>query len=351
MKGRRYDAYWLRKKHGSSTWWDGLDPQELYTGPSFVPPAGINSIAAMNEWHGARDGQWMEHAPPQNPAFVRKWLLRQKDLVEKYRPDIVYLDDSRIPFGQTGIEAVAHYCNQSLAWHGRIDGVLTAKQLSPYQRFGIVEDVERGLVEEIRPQPWQTSTCIGQWHYDRGLYERHGYKSAKTVIQRLADIVSKDGNLLLSIPQRGDGSIDEDEVAILQDLADWFARSGEAIYDTRPWRRFGEGPNMPKAGFMNEGDARPFTSADIRFTASQSGVNAIFLEWPLVRRRSRRSVATSFPRRKSNESNCLEALRFRSPATVKRFASSFRRPSAARSYPPSGSSAPASSDAVAAGVL
>ena len=280
MKGRRYDAYWLRKCHGKGTWWEGLDPQELYTGPSFVPPEGIDSIQAMNDWHNARDGQWMEHAPPHNPGFVRKWLLRQKDLVEKYRPDLVYLDDSRIPFGRTGIEAVAHYYNQSLAWHGKIDGVLTAKQLSHYQRHGIVEDVERGFVEEIRAQPWQTCTCIGNWHYDRGLYERHGYKSAKTVVQRLADIVSKNGNLLLSIPQRGDGSIDSDEEKILAELASWFAVNGEAIYGTRPWRVFGEGPTRPKAGHMAEGKAEPFTSADIRFTTKGGTLYAILMDWP-----------------------------------------------------------------------
>jgi alpha-L-fucosidase len=131
--------------------------------------------------------------------------------------------------------------------------VLTAKQLSHYQRYGIVEDVERGFLDEIRPQPWQTSTCIGSWHYDRPLFERHGYKPARLVVQRLCDIVSKNGNLLLSVPLRGDGSLDEDEVAILEALARWFAVNGEAIYGTRPWRIYGEGPTRPRPGFMNEG--------------------------------------------------------------------------------------------------
>jgi alpha-L-fucosidase len=280
MKGRRYDAYWLRRKHGRGTWWEGLDPQELYTGPVFVPPSGLDSIKVMDDWHGARDGQWMEHAPPQNPAFVRKWLLRQKDLVEKYRPDIVYMDNYRLPFGETGLEAAAHYYNQSIEWHGGIEVVLTGKQLSPYQRYGIVEDVERGFVEGIRTQPWQTCTCIGNWHYDRGLYERRGYKSAKHVIQRLADIVSKNGNLLLSIPVRGDGSIDEEEEKIVAGITAWTQRNGEAIYGTRPWRRFGEGPTETKPGHMNEGATGPFTSADIRFTTGGGALNAVLLDWP-----------------------------------------------------------------------
>ena len=281
MRGRRYDAWRLRRADGAGCWWEGLDPQELYTGGHFVPPDGIDSIAAMNAWHGARDGRWLEHAPPGDPAYVDKWLRRQIDLVEKYDPDIVYMDDYRLPFGRTGLEAVAHYYNHSLARTGEIDVVLTAKQLSHYQRHGIVEDVERGFLGGISPQPWQTSTCIGNWHYDRPLYERHGYKSAENVVQRLCDVVSKNGNLLLSIPQRGDGSIDADEVAILEALARWFAANGEAIHGTRPWRTYGEGPTRPQPGFQNEGEAAPFTSRDIRFTASGQALNAFFLAWPV----------------------------------------------------------------------
>jgi alpha-L-fucosidase len=280
MKGVRYDAFRLRKEDGRGTWWEGLDPQDLYTGPVHVPPAGIDSIAAMNAWHDARDGQWLEHAPQQNRRFVAKWALRQTDLIEKYRPDLVYLDDYRVPFGQIGIDAVAEYYNRSLDWHGAIDVVLTAKRLSPYQRHAIVEDVERGFLADIQPLPWQTDTCLGSWHYDRPLYERHGYKSAKSVVQRLCDVVSKNGNLLLSVPQRGDGSIDEDEIAILGALAAWFAVNGEAIYGTRPWRRFGEGPTEPPVGWMGEGEAKPFTPEDVRFTVGRGVLNAFFLDWP-----------------------------------------------------------------------
>jgi alpha-L-fucosidase len=279
--GRRYDAFRLRARDGRGTWWQGLDPQELYTGPSFVPPDGIGSIAAMNAWHDARDGQWLEEVPPARAAFARNWLARQIDLVEKYRPDLVYLDDSGLPFGDIGIQAVAHYYGQSRRLHGgALEGVLTAKRLSPAQRTGIVEDVERGFVDAIRAEPWQTCTCLGSWHYDRGLYDRHGYKPARLVVQRLADIVSKNGNLLLSVPVRGDGSIDADEIAILDGLERWFAVNGEAIYGTRPWRVFGEGPTRPPSGEMNEGGAPAFTSADIRFTQKAGALHAILLDWP-----------------------------------------------------------------------
>ena len=280
MRGRRYDAYWLRKRHGRGTWWEGLDPQELYTGPYYVPPAGIGSAAAMNAWHEPRDGQWLEGAPQANMAFVRKWLLRQVDLVEKYRPDLVYFDNYGLPFGQAGLDAAAHYYNHALEHRGAIDVVLTAKRLGPYERRAMVEDVERGFVGEISAEPWQTDTCIGNWHYDRGLYERRGYKSARQVVQRLADVVSKNGNLLLSIPMRGDGSIDDEEERIIGELAAWTARNGEAIFGTRPWRRFGEGPTKPPVGMQNEGEAKPFTAHDIRFTTRGGALYAIFLDWP-----------------------------------------------------------------------
>jgi alpha-L-fucosidase len=273
MKSRRYDAYWLRKEHGRGKWWEGLDPQQLYTGPTFVPPNGIDSIAAMDAWHDPRDGQWLEEAP-QNPAFVRGWLLRQKELVEKYRPDLLYFDDYGIPFGAVGLDALSHFHERSPG------GVLTAKRLTDDQRRLVVEDVERGFVADLQPRPWQTDTCIGNWHYDRPLYERGGYKSAKQVVQRLADVVSKNGCLLLSIPVRGNGSIDEKEEAILDDLAAWFRVNGEAVYETRPWKRFGEGPTKPPLGIMAEGEAKPFVAGDVRFTSKGQTLYAIFLDWP-----------------------------------------------------------------------
>ena len=100
------------------------------------------------------------------------------------------------------------------------------------------------------------------------------------MIQRLADIVSKNGNLLLSIPLRGDGSIDDQEIAILDGLERWFAVNGEAIYETRPWRVYGEGPTRPPPGEMNEGSMAPYTNADIRFTAKGDTTYAILLDWP-----------------------------------------------------------------------
>jgi len=280
LAGARYDAFRLTKADGAGKWWEGLDPQDLYTGRNMVIPDGVGSIAAMNAWHDRNDGAWIETPPPNNPAFVRNWRARCDDLIDKYRPDIVYFDDTGLPLGQTGLDAAARYYNASLAWHGDLQVVATGKQLTPLQRRGIVEDVERGFSGALRPLPWQTDTCIGNWHYDRALYERGGYKSAHSVIQRLCDAVAKNGCLLLSIPLRGDGTIDDKEEQILADMAGWMTVNGEAIFATRPWRVYGEGPTSVTEGKFGEATTKPFTAADIRFTTKAGALYALAMDWP-----------------------------------------------------------------------
>ncbi|MFV3130512.1 alpha-L-fucosidase [Niveispirillum sp. KHB5.9] len=277
--GIRYDANRLTRADGKGTWWDGLDPQDLYGGPMRVPPAGLTSIKAMDDWHDVHTGQWLETPPPGNPAFVRSWYLRALDAIEKYRPDLVYFDNYGLPFGQVGLDITARYYNLSRQWHGgRLEAVVNGKRLAEdRQRKAIVEDHERSFVDEIRPDPWQTCTCIGQWHYDRALYDRGGYKSVTQVVQSLSDIVSKNGNLLLSIPMRGDGSLDDLEIRFLDGLAAWTATNGEAIFGTRPWRRYGEGPTRID---KSETKQAPFTSADLRFTTRGGNLYALAMAWP-----------------------------------------------------------------------
>ncbi|PXA87199.1 alpha-L-fucosidase [Caulobacter sp. D4A] len=280
LKGQRYDAFRLTKADGKGKWWQGLDPQQLYTGHNMVIPDGVGSIAEANAWHDKHDGEWLETPPPNNPAFVRNWLLRQNDLVDRYKPDMVYFDNYALPLGQAGLEATAHFYNNAVRQTGRTDVVVTGKKLTPFQRKAIVEDVERGFSDRLRDEPWQTDTCIGNWHYDRGLYERNGYKTAKDVVQRLTDVVSKNGTLMLSIPQRGDGSIDDKEAKVLADMAGWIAVNGEAIYSTRPWKIYGEGPTRLVEGMQNEGDAKPFQATDIRFTTKAGALYALPLVEP-----------------------------------------------------------------------
>jgi alpha-L-fucosidase len=282
MKGRRYDAYWLRKHHGKGKFWEGLDPQDLYTGPTYVPPAGISSAQAMNDWHAKRDGLWLESIPADAmlQRFVDRWVARQNDLVDKYKPDMIYFDDTGVPFGEQGLATVDYFYRRQIEWHGSNQGVITAKLLNPLQKRAIVADVERGYAAGIQPLPWQTDTCIGNWHYDRPLYERDGYKKPKEVIQRLADVVSKNGNLMLNIPVRGDGTIDDKEEKVIDGITSWFTDNGGAVYGTRPWRVYGEGPTKAPTGHMAEGNAKPYVADDIRFASKGGDLFAFFMEWP-----------------------------------------------------------------------
>jgi alpha-L-fucosidase len=197
---------------------------------------------------------------------------------------VIYFDNHGLPLGQAGLDAAAHYYNASIQWHGKLDVVLNGKMIPDEQAPGLVSDIERGVATGIRPLPWQTDTCIGSWHYQRSLFENHRYKTTTQVVQMLIDIVSKNGNLMLSVPVRGDGTIDEDEVAFLEAMAKWIGVNGEAIYSTRPYTVYGEGPSVtataPRGQFGGARDVRNYTPQDFRFTARGDTLYAFIMSWP-----------------------------------------------------------------------
>jgi alpha-L-fucosidase len=281
MQGVRYDAYTLTKADGKGKWWDGLDPQKLYTGRNIVMPDGFTTIAAANQWHEANDRVWNENVPPMDPGFAENWFLRCQDLVDTYGADLLYFDDTELPLGQYGIDMVTHYYNSSVRKHGKVDVVVNAKQIKPEHVGSVTLDIERGKANGILAQPWQTDTCIGDWYYKRSLFENHEYKTPTFVIHSLIDIVSRNGNLLLSIPLRGDGSLDQDEHAFLTAMGSWMQVHGGAIYGTRPFSVFGEGPpDAAAAGTFNETKQRPYTSEDIRFVTKGETLYAFAFVWP-----------------------------------------------------------------------
>ena len=149
------------------------------------------------------------------------------------------------------------------------DIVFTGKVLTPWQKETILWDVERGAPDAIQELPWQTCTCIGSWHYDKHIYYQDRYKTPAQVITMLVDVVSKNGNLLLSVPLKADGTLDPTEQRIVKEIGHWMQINGESIYDTRPWVIYGEGPstgsdNPIRAQGFNEGRQK-YTAADIRF--------------------------------------------------------------------------------------
>jgi alpha-L-fucosidase len=288
LAGVRYDAAMLTKADGKGKWWEGLDPQELYTGPNIKIPDGITGAKAVADWHQQNNRPWDENPPAMNPAFAEKWYLRCKDLIDKYRPSLIYFDDTELPLGQAGLDIAAYYYNANRKWAGgKLEAVVNAKQMKPDHCAALVEDIERGTSDKILPLPWQTCTCIGSWHYDRDIAEKNKYKTACQVVQMLVDIVSKNGNLLLSVPMRGDGTIDEHETAFLKDMAEWMKVNSECIFNTRPWSIYGEGPAMAEKteagdfGGVKDVRDKPYTAEDIRFTQSKDGktLYVIFLAW------------------------------------------------------------------------
>jgi alpha-L-fucosidase len=279
--GIPYDGR-LTKADGKGKWWEGLDPQALYAQGHPLSKSG----AEGGVWE--QQGEWGGGASIPDKAYCEKFYDRTVELINRYDPDMVYFDDTALPLwpiSDVGLRIAAHMYNRSIAKKGKLEAIINGKILDALQRQCMVWDIERGQSNAIEPLPWQTDTCIGSWHYDRRIYDNKGYKSAQTVVHTLIDVVSKNGNLLLSVPVRGNRMIDEQERAIVEEIGRWMAVNGEGIYDTRPWSVFGEGPVMETAapisaqGF-NEGKNKPFTSADIRFTTKGDAIYAFVMGWP-----------------------------------------------------------------------
>ncbi|MES1167670.1 MAG: alpha-L-fucosidase, partial [Oleiharenicola lentus] len=155
----------LTAADGQGRWWDGLDPQDLYA--QNHPPADANW-----EWKPKTPGP-AEGPDPRLPdaAYLNEFFNRTADLINRYNPDAVYFDDTRLPFepySDVGLRIAAHYYNRSAALHGgKNEAVINGKKLTEAQRKAMVYDIERGKAGDILPQPWQTDTCIGDWHYKR----------------------------------------------------------------------------------------------------------------------------------------------------------------------------------------
>ena len=264
--------------------YDGNDPQyeDLY-----LPNAGE-----------VKDGWYTD-----NPWWHERWFNRIKDLLDQHAPDLLY-SDGGVPFYRVrdgvlcespGLHAIAHLYNLSVKRHGGANrAVYTQKDVEPETyRVGVL-DIERGMQAEIAEDPWQTDTCVGGWFYD----VRRVYKTPDHVLAMLVNIVSKNGNLLLNLPQRPDGTLDDECLDILDRLAEWTAVCGEGIYSTRPWRVPGEGPGLAGQSGAFKEDAQPWTPEDFRFTAKgDETVYAFQMAWPGDRKATIRELAAGAGRK------------------------------------------------------
>lgn len=270
--GVPYDGK-LTAADGQGTWWEGLDPQDLYEQRHAPAEGFLEPLKIHDRW------DWDNGISQPDQAYCERFFNRTMDLINRYQPDLIYFDDTALPLwpvSDAGLKIAAHFYNQGAARNGgRADTVIFGKVLADDQKRALVWDVERGAPNDIQTLPWQTCTCLGSWHYDRRLAAANRYKNAATVLQMLADIVSKNGNLLLSVPLRGDGTPDDACLAVVEGIAAWMDVNREAIFATRPWRIFGEGPASVGAALQaqgfNEGKGKPFTADDVRFTQSKDG--------------------------------------------------------------------------------
>lgn len=280
--GIPYDGN-ITKEDGKGKWWEGYDPQDLYAQNHPLSVESENTGKIHSQW------AWGNGAAVPSEEYCQNFFDRNVDMMNKYNPDLVYYDDTSMPLwpvSDAGLRSVAHFYNKSLKDNnGKNEAVVFAKVLTDDQKESLVWDVERGVPDQIQDKPWQTCTCLGHWHYHKPTYDHNGYKSAKMVVHMLIDIISKNGNMLLSVPMRGDGTIDDKEQAILENIAAWMAINEEGVFGTRVWKIFGEGPateasNPLHAQGFNEGRNKPYTSEDIRFVTKGNSLYAHVLAWP-----------------------------------------------------------------------
>jgi alpha-L-fucosidase len=239
------------------------------------PKAGVPYDGANPQW------QDLYHFPAdpddrgwysKNPRWQQQWFNEIRELVDNYHPDLLY-SDGGVPFGnEVGLSLIAHLYNDSAAHHrGKPQVVYNCKQKSEGRW---VEDLERGIMPRIDPYPWQTDTSIGDWFYNRNWK----FRPVSWVIHMLVDNVSKNGNLLLNVVQRPDGSLDPEVEQMLAQLAEWNAIHSEGIFGTRPWLVYGESAVKVKGGNFKE-DFK-YNAREIRFTTKGPTLYAFALGWP-----------------------------------------------------------------------
>jgi alpha-L-fucosidase len=246
---------------------DVNDPKNasLY-GPAhqWFPPAG-DGHDLVNDWTYV------------SQAWTDDWLARDTELVEKYKPEIVYFDwwIGHPSFRNNVAKFAAFYYNYAAA--NGYTGVIDFKDYSLNWKAG-VRDFERGQQDHIIADHWQTDTSISNASW--GYLEHDTFKSPEFLVHQLIDIVSKNGNLLLNFGPRSDGTIPDEIQNTLREMGAWLKENGEAIYATTPWKTYGEGPTKIIGGAFHDTDTKPYTADDFRFTAKGDTVYAIGMACP-----------------------------------------------------------------------
>jgi alpha-L-fucosidase len=260
--------HWFFMNGGMEFDSDVRDPRcyDFY-GPAKPGP----SMGDMEKWM-SKDWQ-----PRPDGKYLEDWLARTCELVDKYQPQVVWFDwwIEQAVFEPYLQRFAAYYYNRGLEW-GK--GVAINHKFESFPEGAAVFDIERGQLKGIRPLFWQTDTAVSKNSW--GYVEDQDYKTPESLIHDLADIVSKNGALLLNIGPRPDGTIPEPEQEILLEIGRWLEVNGEAIYGTRPWKVYGEGPTEVFEGPFQDTRRTGFTARDVRFTTKGDVLYAIVLGWP-----------------------------------------------------------------------
>lgn len=210
-------------------------------------------------------------------AYLDDWLARTAEIIDKYQPEVLWFDWwIEQPVFQPYLERLAaFYYNRGADWK---KGVAINYKNKSFPEHAAVLDIERGKLDTLRPLFWQTDTSVStkSWGYIEG----DNFRSPDSLIDDLIDIVSKNGCLLLNIGPKSDGTIPQQARDILLAMGQWLGVNGEAIYGTRPWKIYGEGPTQVIGGSFKDTASKPFTGEDIRFTAKGDTLYAISLAWP-----------------------------------------------------------------------
>jgi alpha-L-fucosidase len=275
------DGYKLNAD-GSEKWWKGLDPQELYA-QNHETSLGYEVSSTINsQWN------WGNGASLPSDTYKQKFQNRVLECINDYNPDMLYFDDTVLPFygcdESVGLNIVSDFYNHSANKNnGTPNVVVMGKQLDDSQKKSLLWDVERGIPDRTQTEYWQTCTCIGSWHYDKNIYNNNGYKTSQQVVDMLVDIVSKNGNLLLSVPIKGNGTIDDKELKVLDGIKAWMDSNSFSIYGTRPWKTFGEGPLADAANPLSAqgfNESNKYSSDDVRFAQRNDTLFATIMRWP-----------------------------------------------------------------------
>jgi alpha-L-fucosidase len=247
--------------------------------PTSDPAADASNPAYAGLYGPANPPTAFDYANPKprpTAEFCRAWEGKVKEVIDKYQPDLIWFD-SRLSIIDEAYrtDLLAYYYNQARRWGREV--AVTYKGTDLPRGAGIV-DLERGRMAKKTDFKWLNDDSI-DWK-SWGYVEDASYKSVDRLVDELVDIVSKNGNLLLNIGPKADGTIPEPIKERLLGIGAWLKLNGEAIYGTRPWEIFGEGPTQVTEGHFGEEKIKDFTAEDIRFTTKRSVLYAICLAWP-----------------------------------------------------------------------